>query len=315
MRELQRIVVSGATSFIGSAVCRALLERGCQVYGLVRPGSAARDMLPVHPGFHEVSCELSDTQTWVGRIGRADTFFHFAWGGPGARGRADKVVQGQSAAFTLDCMRGAARLGIDRFFFSGSQAEYGPVYGMTTEDTPCRPILEYGKCKLRVCQTAPELARELGMTYVHARYFSVYGPNDHPYTLIPSCIRCFLSGGTMELSECTNKWNFLHVDDAAEASVRLAACDLPEPAVVVNLAGSDTRILKEFVEEIHRLAGGAGHCAYGARKSIEQPVDNWPDIRRLQALTGWQPRIAFARGVGALIEAERAKRRREGDPL
>ena len=298
-------MVTGATSFIGSAVCRALLERGCRVFGIVRPTSAARDMLPIQPGFQEVSCELLDVETWAKRIENADTFFHFAWGGPGSKGRADKAVQEQSAAFTLDCLRGAAKLGVERFFFSGSQAEYGPVYGITDENTPCHPVLEYGKSKLEVCQRAPILAKDLGLQYVHARYFSVYGPHDHPYTLIPSCIRAFLRNKTMELSECTNKWNFLHIDDAAEVTVRLAECELEQPQTVVNIAGTDTRVLRDYVEEIHNLTGGLGRCAYGARKSVERPVDNWPDIRRLQRLTGWSPSVSFSQGIRALIEIEK----------
>ena len=109
----------------------------------------------------------------------------------------------------------------------------------------------------------------------------------------------------MELSECTNKWNFLHIDDAAEVTVRLAECELEQPQTVVNIAGTDTRVLRDYVEEIHNLTGGLGRCAYGARKSVERPVDNWPDIRRLQRLTGWSPSVSFSQGIRALIEIEK----------
>ncbi len=306
-RSVGTAVVTGATSFIGSAVCSALLARGATVYGLVRPSSTAKAMLPVHPGFHVVLCELKDVETWAKRVGKADTFFHFAWGGPGAGGRADRQVQQQSADITLECMRGAALLGVSRFFFSGSQAEYGRVSGIINEDTPCSPVLEYGISKLRVRNEAPAVADKLRMEYVHARYFSVYGPNDHPYTLVPSCIRAFLRNETIELSECRHKWNFMHVDDAAEATVRLAECELTAPCMVVNVASTDTRVLKSFLEEIQRLAGGGGYCAYGARKSIEQPTDNWPDIHRLQQLTGWVQQVSFAEGVGSLIELEKKR--------
>ncbi len=150
------------------------------------------------------------------------------------------------------------------------------------------------------------MAAALGMEYVHARIFSVYGPNDHPYALIPSCIRTFLAGGIMELSECTQQWNYLHVDDAAEAIVLLAECDLGGKSTALDLAGTDTRPLRDFVEELHRLAGGGGFCAYGAHQSAETPVDLKPDIQHLLELIPWQPRITFAQGVSALIKAERS---------
>ena len=307
MRVVKRAAVSGATSFLGSAVVRALLDRGCEVYGIVRPGSAARKMLPDCPDFHEVTCDFGEAEKWAGEIGHIDTFFHFAWGGPGIQGRSDAAVQKQSGDNTLHALRYAAMLGATRFFISGSQAEYGKVNGRISEDTPCMPVLEYGKNKLRVCQTAPRICRVLGMEYLHSRFFSVYGPNDHPYTLIPSCIRCFLAGETMELSECRNMWNFLHVRDAAEAAVLLAECELSDPAVVVNVAGPDTRILRSFVEEIYRLCGERGVCGFGMRRVSEKPVDNWPDTTRLHTLIDWSARISFEEGIKELIQTEAAK--------
>lgn len=307
MRKCQRVAVSGATSFLGSAVVRELLKRGCEVYGIVRPESRARALLPDSARFHEVLCDIGQAETWAEEIGSADTFFHFAWGGPGIGGRSDPVIQSQSAENTFKALYAAAGLGISRFFISGSQAEYGRVNGKISEETACHPVLEYGKNKLRVCMAAPKITEELGFEYVHARFFSVYGPHDHPYTLIPSCIRTFLAGETMELSACNNMWNFLHVADAARAVVELAACDLPAPSVLVNVAGTDTRVLREFVEEIYRLCGERGACAFGARHVSEKPVDNWPDTTKLQSMIDWKPQVSFEEGIKELIRMEAAK--------
>ncbi len=308
MRSLSRVVVSGATSFIGSAVTRCLLDQGCDVYGLVRPSSSARNMLPDHPCFHEVSCDIRDFSLWAKQISQADTFFHFSWGGPGAQGRADVAIQQQNVTDTLDTLQSAAQIGVSRFIFSGSQAEYGQVYGITTEQTPCAPILEYGKCKLMVHEQAPIMAKKLGMEYIHTRIFSVYGPGDHPYTLVPSCIRTLLAGETIALSDCTQKWNFLHVRDAAEVIVLLASCDIGSAGnITVNVASTDTRPLREFVDRIYDLTGRRGGCAYGARIGGERPVDNWPDIQYLQRLTGWTPKISFDDGIHELIRLEQNK--------
>lgn len=307
MRTLSRAAVSGATSFLGSAVVKTLINKGCEVYGIVRPSSSARSYLPDSPRFHEIVCDVADTEKWAAEIGEADTFFHFAWGGPGIGGRSDPVVQSQSAENTFKALNAAAELGVTRFFISGTQAEYGRVNGKITENTPCNPVLEYGKNKLRVCKAAPQIAKNLGMEYVHARFFSVYGPHDHPYTLIPSCIRTFLNEERMELSECRNMWNFLHVYDAAEAIIQLAECKLSEPSVIVNVASADTRVLREFVEEIYRLCGEKGQCAFGARHVSETPVDNWPDISKLQGMIDWEPHIAFKEGIMELISEEIAR--------
>ncbi len=306
MRTVERVVITGATSFIGSSVAREFLENGCQVFGIVRESSKARHMLPSHPNFHVINGEINEIEEWVSQIGSADTFLHFAWGGPGAAGRADVVVQRQNISDTEQCMRAADRLGVTRFLFAGSQAEYGQTYGQISEDAPCNPILEYGKCKLAVSQSLTQMARELGMEYIHTRIFSVYGKGDHPYTLIPSCIRTFLAGEKMELSSCEQMWNFMHVEDAATAFYKLATCSWDtEDSPIVNVASGDTRVLRSFVEEIYKLTDRKGECLYGARVGGEKPVDNWPCIDKLVRITGWEPRIPFEQGIMELIDNER----------
>ena len=61
------------------------------------------------------------------------------------------------------------------------------------------PVSEYGKDKLEVCRRAGEEAKALGIDYIHARIFSVYGPGDHPWSLVSTCLNTFLKGGRMEL--------------------------------------------------------------------------------------------------------------------
>lgn len=125
MRSMKKVVITGATSFIGSAVARALLDRGCEVYGIVRPESKAKDMLPTDSNFHQIAGDLSDSARWAREIRQVDTFFHFAWGGPGAAGRADVTVQNKNVEDTMQCIHAAAQMGVSRFVFAGSQAEYG----------------------------------------------------------------------------------------------------------------------------------------------------------------------------------------------
>ena len=96
-------------------------------------------------------------------------------------------------------------------------AEYGIVDGIMGEEILCHPVSEYGKDKLEVCRRAGEDAKALGIDYIHARIFSVYGPGDHPWSLVSTCLDTFLKGGRMELGACTQQWNFLHVRDAARA--------------------------------------------------------------------------------------------------
>ncbi len=112
----------------------------------------------------------------------------------------------------------------------------------------------------------------------------------------------------MEMSSCEQKWNFLHIDDAAKAIGLLTECDISgESSPVVILAGTDTRVLRDFVQEIYDLAGRNGECAFGVRRGSEPSVDNWPDVSKLCRLIDWKPKVPFAKGIEELIIQEKER--------
>ena len=74
------------------------------------------------------------------------------------------------------------------FMDAGSRVEYGLTDGFMQEDIDCHPVNQYGKAKWEFYQKAAPLCTDLGIHYVHLRFFSVYGTGDHPWS-IKMCIR------------------------------------------------------------------------------------------------------------------------------
>ena len=303
-----RIVVTGATSFIGRAVVEELLEKRHQVFAAVRPDSAGRGeleamqretggqltVLPVDLS----ACGTLDRHPAL--EGRADLWLHLGWAGSGSANRTNPEIQARNIGYALEALGAAARLGCTRFLFSGSQAEYGIADGLMREDSPCHPVSEYGKDKLEVCRRVGERAAELGITYLHARIFSVYGPGDHPWSLVSSCVDTFLKGGHMEFGACTQLWNYLYIKDAVRAITGLLLAK--SPSGVYNVAGNDTRPLREFIGEIHRLCGGRGTFEYGKRPpNAEGVVSLNPYTGKLYRTANFQPRISFEEGIREMI--------------
>ena len=156
-------------------------------------------------------------------------WIHFGWDGAGSGNRTKQAIQQKNVGDSLCALRSAA-LGCRRFLFSGSQAEYGIRNSLETRDGyPCHPVSEYGKAKVEFYRQAVSWLRQQGerekMEYVHARIFSVYGPGDHPWSLVETCRKTFSAGGHMELGACTQQWNFLHRDDCIKALYRLATAE------------------------------------------------------------------------------------------
>lgn len=305
-----QVIVTGATSFVGAATVRELLKRGHTVMAVVRP--ASKNMKALLRGSEEErktgrlrieECELSSLDELSGS--GWDAFAHFAWGGSGSSARNDRELQESNLRYAIGAILAAKRMGCSRFFFAGSQAEYGFHTSMITEASACAPRSAYGEAKYAVLREGEALCRNLGMTYIHGRIFSAYGPGDHPWTLVESCLDAFLNGREILLGACTQQWNFLYIDDLAEAIADLLALPRRKLSVlepVFNLAGEETRPLRSFVEEIYSLCGEKGSFTYHSRpENAEGLIHLNPSVEKLKNTAGWRQKTDFESGIRKLI--------------
>lgn len=305
------IVVTGATSFVGTAAVRELLGRGHHVYAVLRTDSVKTDKLledgKMPSNLTVLEEDLGTLENLVTKIDApCDVFLHMGWRGAGSDSRKNESVQHESVKNALSAVKVAKALGCRRFLFTGSQAEYGIHDSLMTEETPCHPTSPYGAAKLEVRRMAESLCGLLDMDYGHIRIFSTYGPGDHPWSLVSSCVAAFRSGGVMELSDCTQTWNFLYIDDAARAIAGLAEYGgaLSSFGCVYNLAGpmEETKPLREFVEQIFKACGEKGSCRYGVHPANAEGVVNLiPDIGKLKKVIGWTPEVSFEQGIRKIL--------------
>ena len=175
-----RVIVTGATSFIGRAVTKELLAGGHHVFAVVRPDSPGLPRLEMlAPEAEGKSGRKGECLTFLpfalkdirklescpalvpssalkshsAPKGMAELWLHLGWEGAGSANRQDPHVQARNIGYALDSLHTAARLGCARFLFCGSQAEYGIVDGIMGEEILCHPVSEYGKDKLEVCRS------------------------------------------------------------------------------------------------------------------------------------------------------------------
>lgn len=325
------LVVTGATSFLGTALIRELLRQGHQIYAVVRPNSqnlaaltktlAEADSCGREHVLHILELELGQLDKISSVIkDPCDMFFHLGWDGSGSNSRTKADLQKKNVEDAVKALWGARSLCCRRFVFSGSQAEYGMYHTAAREDMDCRPMSEYGKAKAEFGRRLQEICRtweiqdNFKMEYFHVRIFSVYGPGDHPWSLVNTCLDTFLKGGRIELGACTQQWNYIYIEDLVKGLIALAFSETDGEASqengIYNLAGSmdATRPLREYVEEMHRLCRGRGSYVYGKRPpNAEGAVNLIPDIRKIQARTGWKPEISFDQGIKRMLESYESK--------
>ncbi len=277
-----KYIITGATSFLGVELTKSLIQQGQQVVAICRQGSRGLENLPKQVDF--VCFEMDEYRSLPAQVNHADVFIHCAWAGTGKEERDMIETQNRNIEYSLDAMRSAHQLGCELFVMAGSQAEYGSTIQLQNEDMPCNPFSEYGKAKLQVQQDCSRLAEELGMKYLHLRIFSLFGENDHPWTLVMSCIDKMLRNEPIELSSCTQNWNFLYVKDAAWQIVQLCEYALETDGFnheIYNVASDDTRPLKQFVEYMKKMTKSQSELRYGTIVP-ERFVSLQPSLAKLQ---------------------------------
>ncbi len=321
---MKKIVITGATSFLGSAMVKEFLSAENEIYAVVRRNSPNIFRLESFSGIKIIELNLDEIKKLPEYIENADAFLHFAWDGSGSIGRADPEIQAKNYDYAMSALRAAEKINCKLFLFPGSQAEYGKYFDAIKEDAPCCPASEYGKNKLRFGTDALKMLSGSDMHFLHLRIFSVYGKNDRPGTLIESCIKTFLDNGTIDLGACTQKWNYLHVDDFASIVKKLVDrhFDCGDLEHLYNIGSTETRQLKEFVDIIHKKTGYKGAYRLGAKpENAEGSPALCPDIGRLNKAVNLGSLITFEQGVEKMInEAQRKHcivcgQKLDGDPL
>ena len=292
---MKRILITGATGMIGSAIVREALKQDYDVTCLVRAGSARVANIPQDERVHIVNCDISDYKT-LELDGSFDILMHLAWNKTSVGGRDDVDCQLKNVEYTLDAVRLAKRCGCSVFIGAGSQAEYGVQSVPLTPGLPVNPESGYGIAKYAAGKFAAMLCSQLGMRFNWLRILSVYGPNDGENTLISYCIRELKAGRSPELTKCGQIWDYLHCDDAAHAF--LAVAERGIDGKFYPLGSGKGRKLSEYVTALQRQLAPAVQVKFGVKDYYQhQPMYLVADVSELQKDTGWKPEIDFECGL------------------
>ena len=306
--KMENVIVTGGTGFLGRNIVRRLVAEGYRVYALVRPNSRNIDALPHHENVVIIPFPLQELANCEELPGRPySAFYHFAWGGVNRKELDDESVQQRSLDDSIAALKAAAGLGCTCFLFSGSRREYGRIQGPYQEDADCHPMVAYGRAKLAFGEKARALCARNGMRYLHGRIFSVYGADDHPWSLIYTAITRMLRDEPIDLSSCTQLWNFMDVRDMADLFLTFhRKCERLDPGEsgIFNVATRDIRPLREYVEEMYQITGSHSELRFGAfQQATESAVSLLPDMSKVENTFGWKSRIAFSEGIRDVIQA------------
>ena len=300
---MNSIVLTGATSMIGTAIVKEALLSDKNVVAIVRKNSTKSDYLRSLKNSHNleiVECDIHEYGTLDLNV-QSDAFLHLAWQNTDSSARDDVYTHVKNIKYTLDAINAAHRAGCKVFVSVGSQAEYGRASGKLCGNTACDPESGYGIAKYAAGKMARLAAARYDMRHCHTRVLSTYGEGMGETSLIIYLIKSLLCGKKPTLTKCEQMWDFMYVQDTARAL--LAVTENGVDGKTYPIGSAIAKPLREYVELIRDIVDPSIGLGFGEREYYpHQPMYLCADISELSADTGFKPGISFEDGISKTIE-------------
>jgi nucleoside-diphosphate-sugar epimerase len=287
-----RVLLTGATGFIGREIVHPLLALGAEVHTLGRGD-------PRVPGVSHHPFDLLGAADFaaVRAIG-ATHLAHLAWHPERNFWTAPENLDWVAASLRL--VRAFAAGGGRRAVVAGSCAEYGWRSERLDETaSPIAPTTLYGTAKASLHALLAGAAPDLGLSLAWPRIFFPYGPRERPQRLLGTLLDAMRRNEIARFSAGTQRRDFIHVEDAAAAIATILSAPIEG---AVNVASGSAVTVRRFVEIAAELAGMTDRVVFSteALPAHEPPIIEGA-IARLIEGTGFQRNFTLADGLADAI--------------
>ncbi|WP_269241695.1 NAD-dependent epimerase/dehydratase family protein [Flavobacterium limnophilum] len=279
------ILITGITGFLGSHIAENLVANNIQVIGLKRKDSDVW------------RCEgFKDKITWVTidengffedelKKHSFDTLIHGAWIGVESNSRDDWKEQSKNIPFLVSLLDVAQTVGVKKFIFLGSQAEYGNIEGKIDENQKTKALNAYGSIKLACLEIVKTFCETNAINWIWLRLFSLFGEKENQNWLIPSLIASMQKTKQMDFTPGEQKYAYLYVKDYA--SIMNKIITMPVESGVYNISSNQTRTIKSLVEDVRDYINPEFTLNFGAlnyRNNQSMHIEG--DITKLSSQIG-----------------------------
>lgn len=300
---MKRILVTGASGFVGAFLARSFIEAGHEVHLLLRSEQIPWRLESVRQDvrIHVASLfEPAELDTLFGRVS-PEWVFHLAAYGAYSTQRDDARIIQTNASGTRNLLDAAWRAGVGAFINTGSSSEYGYCETAPSETELPHPNSVYAYSKAAATLYATYLAEHHAMPVSTVRLYSVYGPYEEPTRFIPRLLMRAIDGGFPPLVEPSVARDFVYVGDVARAYDAIARSD--KRAAIYNVGSGVQTTIGEAVEVVRTQFGISDMPVWGSMGNRSWDTGTWvANISRISSKIGWVPQVDFRDGCRKMTE-------------
>jgi UDP-glucose 4-epimerase len=289
----QKVLVTGGSGFLGTHLCRRLVESGAEVYATSRVERAQCD---AEPCWRQADlADIGVARRLVSEV-RPDIVYHLAGSVTAVPGKEFVLPTFHSLlTSTVNLLAAVTEIGCRRLILCGSFMEPDASQGVVTPSSP------YAAAKWAASGYGRMFQALYGTPTVILRTYMTYGPGQDSKKLIPATIGSLLRGAPPQLSSGLWQGDWIYVDDVLEGF--LAAAHTPGLEGCTLELGSGTLVsVRAIVEELVAIMRPSAQPVFGALPDRPlEPVRAASTAESAQRL-GWRPSTSLNTGLRRTVE-------------
>ena len=292
---MKKVIITGASGFIGKALTSKLIKEKIIVYAIVRNKNSMVD-IEKNDFLYIIEADFTTYDKLSEMINDdIDVFYHFAWDGTYGAKLTDYELQISNIKNSCDVLREAQKIGCKKFIMAGTINELEIKSYMNLESFEPRLACIYGISKLAFELIGKTIAFQNGIEFCTAVIGSVFGPGDNSRMIQNVLIKKFIDSEKPKLVEGNYLYDWIYIDDATE---QLSAIGKKGKNFRNYYIGHNTlRTFKEIVLEVRDIVNPKMEIEFGEIKDTSFIDYSQIDINSVYEDTGILPVCDFKESI------------------